>query len=163
MFHEDPVASQTLTSYDDESYWEHTGLLCQDPTDPYFGCDVDGSYGIDETVRATMRVEDKLPNEDAKKIDPLCNSLLRAVRTHYLTEHPLADAGSKTAGFQPYIEGFLRYKCVCGELLVAWLSHRQNGVVDWQSFAESTSEDTYAAAVDMRQDLAAIGLSLESD
>ena len=85
--------------------------------------------------------------------------MLVELRTLYLQQMPLAGF-SAYAGVTPYIQEYIRFKCVCVELLTAWSHFWVEGTIDWGAFSGSVSADAYAVSCDMRADLASIALSL---
>ena len=131
------------------------------PTARSDGVDEDGTFGVE--VRAT-REEPESAHIEARTQDPLsaCDSdfgLLVELRTLYLQQMPLAGF-SAYAGVTPYIQEYIRFKCVCVELLTAWSHFWVEGTIDWGAFSGSVSADAYAVSCDMRADLASIALSL---
>ena len=151
LFREEPQ-SAALRQCDDEEFYATRGTLLDD------GVDADGSFGV-EAARA-VPAEQECRSESLHTLDPLhASELLRSVRDEYLVCQPLAFGDTTRSGFVPYVQEYVRYKCVCGELLAAYLGFAADEV-DWVAFAESQSSDPYAQSVGMRASLAAVAQRL---
>ena len=152
LFHED-VQSAALRQCDDEEFYATRGTLLDTGEDEH------GTFGV-EAARA-VHVEEECRVESLHTIDPLhASELLRSVRDEYLVRMPLVFGDTTRSGFEPYVQEYIRYKCVCGELLTAYLSFEVGGAVDWAAFAASVSPDPYAASVGMRLGLATVAQDL---
>ena len=126
--------------------------------------DENGTFGVE--VRATND-EPTCEQSEARTEDPLCLCgeefpLLCTIRDLYIERTPLSESFMGCSGFDPYVQEFVRYKCVCEELLLAWTHfwRVEESVIDWDAFSQSMSDDSYAEGCGMRARLAAFGAAL---
>ena len=157
LFREGPD-SGALRLRDDEEFYRTRGTLRE-------GVDEDGQYGV-EAARAVPE-QPECEHEGLPTLDPLlAYAPLQAVRQAYLAQNPLQTGGSFGRGrleaFTPFIQEYLRFKSVCGELLVAYLEFWDSDscAVDWMAFGSSASCDSYAESIRMRTTLAAIAVAV---
>ena len=76
----------------------------------------------------------------------------------------MADVGPDSSTydkFRPQVQEYVFIKTVSRELLQCVEHFCPEDKFDWRQFGESQSDDPYVNSLEMREELAAIGLSLE--